>query len=162
MDLPQAVRQLIIEYHCDGVNCRRIAELLKRPKSTVIDIVRKYKDTGSLQSERVGRCGRPRLLSVRDERALARASVADPHLTAREIRTQVGGNAAVASVATVKRALRRQGRRTYRPSKSPALNAAKRWSRLQWCRKYRDWDEGKWNLVSHSIIPLQYLCILGT
>ena len=138
MDLPQAIRQLIIEYHCDGVSCRRIAEILKRPKSTVIDVVRKFKDTGSLKPGRVGRCGRPRILSVGDERAIARASVADPHLTGREIRAHVRGNAAMASVSTVKRSLRRQSRCIYRPSKSPALNAAKRWTHLQWCRKYRD------------------------
>lgn len=149
MDLPQAIRQLIIDYHCDGVSCRRISEILKRPKSTVIDIVRKFKDTGSVEPMRVGRCGRLRMLSVRDDRAISRASVADPHLTAREIRTRVGGNAAVASLSTVKRSLRRQGRSIYRPSKSPALNSAKRRTRLKWCKKYRDWDEGQWSQVSY-------------
>ena len=145
MDLPQAIRQLIIEYHCDGVSCRRIAEIFKRPMSTVIDIVRKFKDTGSLEPGHVERCGRSRILSARDERAIARAGVADPPLTVREIRAHVRGNAAMASISTMKRSLRRQGR----ASKSPALNVAKRLTHLHRCRKYRDWDEGKWSLVSH-------------
>lgn len=153
MDVPTEIRNLIITYHQDGMSRRRIAELVHRPKSTVIDIVRHYNETGSIETLRSGRCGRPRLLSQRDERALARESVANPHLTAREIRSRVGGAAQNASISTVKRALRHQGRYSYRPRKSPSLNKAQRMTRLRWCKKYRVWDATKWRHVSQSVNP---------
>jgi transposase len=148
MDTSFELRQLIITHHQGGVSCRRIAELLAKPKSTVIDIVQRFKRTGSIQPSRTGRCGRPRKLTDRDERALLRKSVSDPKLTAREIRSNVGSAVLGVSISTVKRCLRRRGRLSFRPVKSPSLNAAQRKVRLQWCKQFRDWDEEKWQQVS--------------
>lgn len=148
MDIPVEIRRLIITHHQDGKSIRAIAEIVHLNKSTVYDIVQLFKDTGDVLPRRAGRCGRHRILTGHDERALARASVTNPHLTAREIRAQVGGRTSTASISTVKLSLRRQGRHSYRPHKSPSLNAAQRRTRLKWCKKYQEWDEDKWKLVS--------------
>ena len=150
MDVPVEIRRLIVNYHMEGMSCRKIAETLHRPKSTVIDIVRRYKEGGIIQTLRVGRCGRPSLLSYRDERALVRESVANPRLTAREIQSNVGGIALNVSLNTVKRSLIRHGRCSYRPMKSPSLNSAQCKVRLQWCKRYETWDALKWSKVSHK------------
>jgi transposase len=152
MDVPQDIRQLIIHHHENGYSCGQIANMLNQSRQTVIRLVKRYKDLGHVQSTRVGRCGRHRLLSNRDERHLARASTINPKLTAREIRASVGGNSIKASLSTVKRALRRQGKCAYRPRKSPSLSVQQQRVRLKWCRKYVSWSEEQWHKVKFDRI----------
>jgi transposase len=100
MDVPPSVRELILSHHVSGHSCRQIATMVNVSKSTVIRLVKRYKDTGSIEEIRIGNCGRLLLLSQRDERALARQSVADPSQTAREIQSSVRGNTTRASIST--------------------------------------------------------------
>ena len=148
MDVPPSVRELIVSHHLSGHSCRQIATMVHVSKSTVIRLVKRYKDTGSIEAIRIGNCGRHLLLSQRDERALARESVADPTRTAREIQSSVRGNTTWASISTIKRALRRQGRLAFRPRKSPSLNIAQRQVRLRWCQEHRNWTKEQWTRVS--------------
>jgi transposase len=144
MDVSREIRHILVAHHQAGHSWRRIALMMNMPKTTVRNILKQYTETGSVLATRVGRCGRPRSLSIRSERALARASVVNPKLTAREIRSSVGGEVALLSISTIQSALRHQGRNAYRPRKSPSLNAAQRNVRLQWCRKYSSWDVEQW------------------
>jgi transposase len=147
MDVPLDIRTLIVSHHNEGHSGRKIAEMVNLAPETVRNIIRRYRKSGSIQANRVGRCGRPRMLSLRDERMLARASIANPKLTAREIRATVGGRSAAATIRTVQRVLCRQGRNAIRPKKSPSLNQAQQKVRLRWCRAH-DWDEDRWRKVS--------------
>jgi transposase len=132
MDIPQNIRDKVVAHHAEGNSCRQIASMLQIPKSSVNNIVRRYSRCGFSNVIRIGRCGRPRKVSIRDERAIARQSVKNPLATARQIRGSVGGQVSTLSISTVNRALKRQGRKAYRPSKSPSLNYSQRMVRLQW------------------------------
>jgi len=147
MDVPQAIRELIMLLHGEGNSVRKIAAIIKRPKSTVSDIIQLYQKTGNVSSCRKGRCGRRRSLTTRDEKAVARASTINPTATAREIRSSVGGNTASVSLCTIRRSLIRQGRLVYRPLKCPSLDAAKRSVRLKWCRQFAAWTVENWKKV---------------
>lgn len=151
MPVPQNICNLIIDLHNKGLPVRAIGQRLNVPKSTVQNIIQRQITQGSTLTRYRGRCGRPRRLSKRDERALARASVTNPLATARQLQASIGGNVATVSLPTVKRALRRQGRISYRPRKSPSLNARQRLARLQWCRQYVNWTEEDWKKVSFRI-----------
>lgn len=146
MDVPHNIRTLIVSHHNEGHSGRKIAEMVNLAPETVRNIIRRYRESGSIQANRVGRCGRPRMLSLRDERTLARASTVNPKLTAREIRGTVGGTSAAASIRTVQRVLCRQGRNAIRPKKSPSLNQAQQKVRLRWCQTH-DWEEDRWRKV---------------
>ena len=147
MPVPQNICKLIVDFHNEGHTVRALGLRFDLPKSTVQNIVQRYHKHGSTLLRYHGRCGRPRKLSTRDERVLARASVSNPMSTARQLRVSVGGNVASVSLPTVKRALKRQGRLAYRPSKSPSLNAHQRFVRLQWCKQYGHWTEEEWKKV---------------
>lgn len=104
MDTPQAMRDLIVAYHKNKeLSWRQIAVRVKRPKSTVSNILRKYCQTGSSQATRKGKCGRRPLLTIQDERALTRASKANPNATARQLREKVGGRLLSVGMTTVKK-----------------------------------------------------------
>ena len=154
MDLPSNIRELIVAHHQAGKRSREIGQMLSVSKSVVNNILKRYRNTGSVDPTRVGKCGRPRLLSDRDERMLARASVANPTFNARDLRACVGGSVAQVSVNTIKRALRRKGRFAYRPSKSSDLIPVKRAGRLKWCRKYRHFTVDQWRKVRRFIVFL--------
>jgi transposase len=157
MDTPRNLRELMVNLHNEGESWRRIATVLHQPKSTVSNILRRYKQTGSIENRRSGRCGRHRKLSLRDERALARGSVANPSSTARQLRSSVGGRAASVSLSTIKRALKRQGRVAQRPKKSPSLNRAQMSNRLRWCQQFSGWDAERWRKVRISCNPVSYV-----
>jgi transposase len=121
MDTPQIVRDLIIAHHEAGeLGCRQIAALLKLSKSTVFNILKKYRETGSSHTTRSGRCGRRPLLTVRNERALITASKECPTSTARQIRERVGGHLSVISVSLVKKVLTKYGVQAIDPEKVPS------------------------------------------
>jgi predicted ArsR family transcriptional regulator len=152
MVVPQNIRDLIIKHHNNGRSVRSIAQQLDIPKSTVNNILQHYMKTGSIQTNYIGRCGRPRRLSDREERTLSRASVINPVATARQLRATVGGRVASVSLSTIKRALTHQGRLAYRPRKSPSLNRAQQITRLRWCQQHSSWDIDKWMQVSFILL----------
>ena len=148
MDVPHDVRQLIISHYEAGFSYRIIASMVNRPKSTVADIIQHVKNTQQVSSSRKGICGRPRMLSTRDERALGRAFISNPQATARELQGMVQGSTTEVSIDTIRRSLRRQGRICYRPKKAPCLSAANKRIRLRWCHHYVGWTTQQWENVS--------------
>jgi transposase len=160
MDVPPNIRSLIVSHHKDGHSGRKIAEMVHLARETVRNIIKRYRESGSFQTNRVGRCGRPRMLSLRDERTLARASIVNPKLTAREIRGTVGGTSVTASIRTVQRVLCRQDRKAIRPKKSPSLNLAQQKVRLRWCQTH-EWEENRWRKVDvHKLFKTRILGVL--
>ena len=147
MDIPINIRNLIMDHHLDGRTSRDIADMFGISKSAVNYLIQRFRTTGSLMPTRSGRCGRPRFLSRRDERVLRRASVIAPASTARQLRSNIGGNVSQVSVRTVQRALNRSGRIAWRPRKSPALTPSQMKVRLKWCQRYRHYTEEQWRMV---------------
>ena len=149
MDTPLSVREIIFQhYQTSQYTQQQIADMVHCPRSTVRDIIHHFQSTNILDIQRKGRCGRKKLLSIRDERAIVRRSIANPRLTAREIQADVGGRVGRVSVETIKRSLRRSGLRSYRPTKSPSLDSRKMAVRLRWCRTYQHWNATQWQKVS--------------
>jgi DNA-binding MarR family transcriptional regulator len=155
MDLPHNIRELIVGHHRAGKGSREIAKILSVSKSAVNNLVKRFKNFGSVSPTRIGNCGRPRLLSNRDERLVARASVINPTFNARDIRAHVGASIPQVSLRTIQRSLIRRGRLAYRPRKSPDLSPIKRAVRLRWCRKYQNFTDNQWRRVSHFAIIIQ-------
>ena len=111
-------------------------------------VVALWRETGDIISRRFGRLATNHTLTPRTERALVRRSVADPRLTARQIRNDQGGEALNVSVRTVQRVLQTHGRIAYRPAATPALNSQRKRTRLEWARRYKDWSTEDWSKVS--------------
>lgn len=63
-------KKVIVDLMQSGLSRRKISEMLKIPKSTVIDICKRFSDTGSLENK--PRSGRPPKIKPRDYRKLER------------------------------------------------------------------------------------------
>lgn len=149
MYTPVPLRRLIVSKYKEGWKQKRISMELHVPKSTVFDIIQRYRLTGEMGTHR-DRCRGHRILSARDDRLLKRASDANPLATARQLQATVGGRIAQVSISTVKRSLRVSGRVAYRPVKAPALTPSQMAVRLHWAQAHQFWTVRQWQRVIFS------------
>jgi len=148
MDTPSVICDQVI-HHSQVLkeSCRQIANTFGISKSAVSRIVQRYQKTGSTDTLRKGRCGRPPAMSPADHRALARLSKADPQATAADLRMQLPPNLHQLSLTTIKKSLRLHGRNSYRPVSSPSLNAQQMTCRLNWAKALKNWTPEDWSKV---------------
>lgn len=146
MDTTPQIKRLVLQKHREGMSLRSISSDLHMPKSTVHDIIRR----NTTESHRIGRCGRRRILSVADERLLARCSSRDPRMTARQLQNEAGNTFLNVSLSTIQRSLNRSGLLAYRPVAAPSLSSQQRQTRLVWARKYIHWSPQDWCNVVFS------------
>ena len=95
--------------------------------------------------------GHQRLLSPRDERALRRQALRDPHgsfSSYSEATSAATGK--TPSPQTVQRSLERQEIVTYNVAKKPLLLQRHRRARIAWARAHLNWTSDKWRSVLFS------------
>lgn len=152
MDISPSKRTLIVELYLTGnMNYRDIANRLSVSLGTVSNIIRLWRERGSVTSRRFGRPPTNVKLGPRTKLLIVRHSVMDPRATARQIRDRVGGEAAAVTVRTIQRQILHSGRIAYRPVAAPALNAKQKKTRLAWAQKYSKWTSRQWSKVGDLI-----------
>ena len=78
-ELSLDIKKLVVDLYEDGHKLREISKLLSVPYMTISNIVKKYRNTGSVENKK--RCGRPKLVSDRDYRKLERLIKANRRIT---------------------------------------------------------------------------------
>lgn len=149
MDTSLKLKLAIICKYEDGQTIRAIASDVNVPRSTVADIIKRYRENGNQISSVRKNCGTTRILTPTTDRSLFRASVKNPRATARELRMEISGPALSVSIRTIQRSLVRSGRIAYRPLKSPFLTKPQQRVRYQWAIEHRSWTLDMWKKVSH-------------
>ena len=86
-EVPLAVREISIKKWKEGLNCRQIEQDLFTNYSTVSRIIKRYKDTNSIQNKK-GR-GRKPILSAREKRILLREVRSNCRVSACELKYNV-------------------------------------------------------------------------
>ena len=95
--------------------------------------------------------GRPRKLTARDKRALARMIVRGESKTAVDATKIINSEREdKVSFATVRRALKEQGLKAVKKAKKPRLSSAHRKARLRWAREHENWTIEDWKRVIWS------------
>jgi len=140
-------KQLVIQYFTNGFIMRKIAEKLKMKKSTVNDIIQRYKRTGSVENK-PGR-GRKRKLTNRQIRKVVISSKKHPFMTARELRNECNIENRVC-VDTVRKILQQNNLFGRISVKKPFLNKLQKHKRRVWCESKKDWLNIQWKRVIYS------------
>lgn len=121
-------RQLVIFHHAKGKSHRMISKILNISRTTVGDIVRRFKNEDRIES--IPQTGRPKKLNDREERFVVRKVKENPKISAPKISAAVlDACGKKVGVETVRRALRRNeygGRRSRRQPYISAVNKKKR------------------------------------
>lgn len=145
MDTPQDLRnQVIALSQHTSMTTREIATRLNMAQSTVSDLIRRHRETGSVTTSRRGSCGRKRTTTKRADALLLRESMKNPRLDALALRRNLG---ITASVHTVRRRLVEGGRPAIKPITKPILTTVMKKKRLAWAHAHRNWTLEQWRKV---------------
>ncbi|XP_015177518.1 PREDICTED: transposable element Tc1 transposase [Polistes dominula] len=140
------IRKLIIKLHDEGKVSREISTILAIRKSTVNNIIIKFKTTGTLEAKR--NPGRPRKTTNRVDRVIKRKAISDVKknaaINARELREE---NLADISQSTVSRRLTEVGlfRRVF--VKIPLISKKNKKDRLEFAKRHQHWTIEDWKKV---------------
>ena len=119
-----------------GLSIRNISEKLAIPKSTVIDIIKRAKDTGEPQTSRHGRCERKRQTTPQDVKVMIRNSVKNPRKISKDLQRGLALDGVNVAFSTVQRTLLEVGRIARRPLRKQLLTKAMKKKRLSWARNH--------------------------
>lgn len=155
MDIPLDTRNQIIALHNhSSKSMHEISRDMNLPYSTVKRIIDKFHNTGSIEAERKGRCGRKPKLSPRTRRDIIREVQRDPTISVREIMQNNPEVANISSRVTVNRVLLEADYHSRRPVRKFLLTPSMRKRRLDWAKDMSTKSEEYWNKVRHCYSQL--------
>ncbi|KAI4883813.1 hypothetical protein NFI96_033225 [Prochilodus magdalenae] len=141
--------QKIVHQYQNGVTQRKIAKTFKLSSSTVHNIIKRFRESGTI-TVRKGQ-GRKTLLDARDLRALKRHCTSNRNTTVKEITEWAQEYFQKAlSVNTIHRAIRRCQLKLYSAKRKPFLSKLHKLRRLHWATGLLKWSVAKWKTVLWS------------
>jgi transposase len=151
MDVTPRKRSKIVTLsdYC-GKNQREIAKICGVSQGTVCNILKCFRETGTLSPRRRGRCGRKRVTNVRDDRFLLQQSYRDPKKTSLQLKVDLALHHVPVSTRTVRRRLLDAGRPARKPVKKQLLTSVMKKKRLAWAREHKNWKKEDWAKVVFS------------
>lgn len=136
----------VVLLHQRGESSRKIAEILKIPKSTVSDIIKKFKTQGNLENKE-GR-GRKPVLSIRDQNLVMVAVKKDPFISASKLAKNVeDASGKKVCSKTIINFLKKRKFYSRVPSKKPFISKINQQKRLTYAKKYVDMPISFWKRV---------------
>lgn len=143
------IHERVIKFSKDGKSSREIASILSICKSTVNDIIVKYRAVYGLKDR--PRSGRPRKTSKKVDHIIKRKSTVDVKKTAAEIARELQDeNLANVSRSTVTWRLHDVGLFGRIGIKKPLINKKNKKARLQFAKDYQNWTVEDWKKVAFS------------
>ncbi|XP_067936967.1 uncharacterized protein [Watersipora subatra] len=126
-------------YSKQNKTVREIAAELKIAKSTVHNIIKKWKEVGTIDDQRAGNSGRKRKSDFRSDRVLRRLGRDSRRKSCAELAVDWKKSTGVeASRFTVTRRLKEGELSRRRARKKPLLSSVQKKKRLDWAKAHQD------------------------
>jgi transposase len=144
--ISDGVRERVLSLLRSGISTRNVARQAGASQSSVSRIRRQY-----MPALPPNKAGRPKALTPRQAREIARLASSGKALTAVEIQRHLQiSELATVSFGIVRDSLRRSGLRARVRRRAPLLRPVHRRKRLTFAKKYRDWTREDWRRVIWS------------
>lgn len=140
--VPLEERRLIVRLYIEGVSQREICRRTGRTRTAVSRITQAYRDEARLGDAH--RTGRQRITREEEDQLIVAAAVADPFLSARDIREALSLNV---SCKTIQRRLQEAGLQNHIAAQKPLLTESQRRARLEFAREVAEWTVENWREV---------------
>ncbi|GFT26921.1 transposable element Tc1 transposase [Trichonephila clavipes] len=140
-ELSEFDRGSIVGCHLCGKSVREIADILQKTKSTVSDVIVKWKRRGSETTEK--RTGRPKILGERSRRTLKRVVKQNRKSSMVEISQEFQSSSGTSVSSRTVRRVKNLGFHGRAASHKPNITPQNAKHRLQWCIAHRHWTCGK-------------------
>lgn len=148
-ELTSEERKIIIKLHLEHKKEREIARIVSRTQSTVHSIIKRYRDTGSVDNKQ--RSGRPSKVSNRLKAIIVREVKSNPRISGPKIAANVAGTHDVhVTPQTVRNILHKHGYKGRNARKKCLVSAANKKKRLNFAIKHSDKPQAYWNKVIWS------------
>lgn len=131
---PRKKGQVHVSLENSDLSQSEIARRLEIHRSSVCRIKKKLEIGDTLNSKRVGRCGRKRATTKRLDRIIVTESLKNRRASCRKL-----FNWFRVSRKTVNRRLLEAGLKSYRPRKKTRLTETMKKARLDWALQHKDW-----------------------
>lgn len=129
---------------------REIAAKCRVSQSAVSKVLNRFRQSGSLETNRKGNCGRKRSSTVLDDRSLLRKSRKIAHLNSVNLRREMSARGVDISARTIRRRLSEHSRPARRPVRKPFLSKAMKKKRFEWAKAHQNWTLDDWKKVSKN------------
>lgn len=148
-ELSVDMRTLIVKLYAEGNSMQKVANIVKKPKSTVQYTIEHYGNTGTVKN--IPRSGRPKILNDRHERHILREIKKTPKNSATKIAKDLENELNVkCSAETVRNVLRRHNYHARSCRKKPFISARNKSKRLQYATEHVKKNQAFWNNVIFS------------
>lgn len=140
------IRELIINHSKSGKSIRNIAEIVKQPKSTVFNIVTRYKNENNFSNK--PKPSKRKIFSDSDERWLLRQVKKQPHLSAPKLAAEAEKCLGKKSdPETVRNVLRKHNFNGRVARKKPFVSKINKKKRVMFANTYKNEDFAFWSKV---------------
>lgn len=141
-----AQRQLVIYHNANGKSCREISRLLKIPKTTVWNIVQRFKNEDRIDLKKA--TGQPEKLSPCEKRFLLREVKKTPSISAPKLVSALQkATGKTVAASTIRQFLKRNGFHSRTARSKPYICKVNQKKRLDFAERYITEDESFWNRV---------------
>ena len=139
-------RELIVKLVNSGKSMKGVAKLIGCGKTTVFDIIKKHKQTGSVQN--CPRIGRPSKITPRNRARIVRYGKESRFYSAEAIQIRLEDTVGLKiHPRSVNRVLQKGGFVSRVPRKIPVISMKNKKKRLEYAKKYIDEPLSFWNKV---------------
>lgn len=143
------LRQKVIKFHQKGLGYKKIADKLVIRRTTVQNIVKKFKKFGTVAD--LGVSGRPRCTTRRIDRQIISKIGKNPRLSASTINKDMNKEHNIhVSNQTIRNRIHQEGFKGRSPRKKPFLTKRHIARRFAWAKKYESWTLEDWKRVLWS------------
>lgn len=139
-------RQLVIYHHTKGKTERELSDFLKIPRSTIGDIIRRFKNEDRIDSK--PNPGRPKILNDYDKRIIMKKVRQDPRKSAPSLAAEMAQeHDKKVHPETIRRAIRENGYNGRVARKKPFISEINKQKRKKFAKEYLQKDFSYWKNV---------------
>jgi transposase len=151
MDINPSTREKIITLaKYTSKTQRDIAKECKVSLASVCRILKRQSNTGCVDVQRKGKCGRKGKITPRASMFLLRESKINPKKSSFDLKKDMQMHGINIHDSTIRYHLLKAGRKAIRPAKKQLLTHVMKKKRLAWAKKYKHWTVEDWKKVLFS------------
>ena len=143
--LSNDLKTKIVQHHGLGEGYKKLSQRFQLSVSTVRNIVRKWKTTGTVQVK--ARSGRPRKISDKQRRRMVRTVKVNPQSSSKDLQHHLAADGVTVHRSTIQRTLHKEMLYGRVMHKKPFLRTRHKQSRLRYAKAHLDKPASFWNEV---------------
>ena len=143
--LSNDLKTKIVQHHGLGEGYKKLAQRFKLSVSTVRNIVRKWKTTGTVVVK--ARSGRPRKISDRQRRRMVRTVKLNPQTSSKDLQHDLAADGVTVHRSTIQRTLHKEMLYGRVMQQKPFLHTCHKQSCLRYAKAHLDKPASFWNKV---------------